>query len=631
MFCTVAFVLLLNWLGCARAIRDISAADFNGKNVVLFITDQERRVQHYPDGWIEDNMPGTARLMKQGITFSKCYTNSVTCSSSRASMLTGLMPAQHGVRYKLRNTMANDEYPQEDMPTDVANLATIANEAGYTTVYKGKIDVFKGVNNTDANPKDLERYGWSRWNPPDSGLGLGLPEYGYGNSSEADNDERYMSSKALDEQEVEDGLEGAFQYLETVAAEQQPFFLVVSLVNPHDITFFETDNYYVAGYNDSWTEGDVELPPTVNEDLSSKPRAQADFNRISDLVLGELSTPEVQKKYVNFYANLQKWVDQYLVQLLDTLEEQNLSRDTIVIKTSDHGETGLSHGLTRQKCFNFYEETANVPLIISNPVLFPEPRSSDALVSHIDLAPTLQDLLGGKGPKNRFEGISYAPVVFGRETSVQDYIIFTMDDYQIGQSSPPYVDEPNHMLCIREEGFKFCKYFDPAREITKVRSEFEMYDLQKDPSESRNLAYSGYTRTPKEEAQFRRLNRRLKEVSSKRLVARRREHVIDLKANLKEPFADEAQFDLVGNLTGRPIGSGRIYLTNLIDEPGSIKFKIGSGSGIIRGNANLLNTGGDEPNCSITSGTGTYKGIRGNIICSLREDGSAILKGPVIY
>ena len=75
-----------------------------------------------------------ARLMERGITFNNAYTNSVTCSSSRACMLTGLMPAQHGVRYKLRNTMANDEYPQEDMPTDVANLATIAMEAGYTTV-----------------------------------------------------------------------------------------------------------------------------------------------------------------------------------------------------------------------------------------------------------------------------------------------------------------------------------------------------------------------------------------------------------------------------------------------------------------------------------------------------------------
>lgn len=494
-------------------------------------------------------------------------------------------------------------------------------------MYKGKIDVFKGVNNTNADPKSIERYGWSRWNPPDSGLGTGLPEFGWGNSSEANNDERYMSSTG----EVEDGLEGALEYLRTAAVDQQPFFLVVSLVNPHDITFFETDVYYEAGYNASWTEGEIQLPPTINEDLSSKPQAQAGFNRISDIVLGELATSESQLRYVNFYANLQKWVDQYLVQVMDLLDELNLTNDTVIIKTSDHGETGLSHGLTRQKCFNFYEETVNVPLVISNPVLFPKARTSEALVSHIDLAPTLQDLIMGPGgPDFRFEGVSYAPILFDRQESVQDYIIFTMDDHQIGQSSPPYVDEPNHMLCIREKRYKFCKYFDPAREITKVRSEFEMYDLVKDPTESNNLAYSGYERTSAEEAQFQRLDRRLKEVSAKRLTARPRDHVIDLQMNLREPLVDKSQFDLVANLTGKPVGSGRLYLTYLSDE--SIKFKIGSGSGVIRGNAILSNTTvGDTPNCSITSGTGTYKGIRGDVVFRILDDGSAILRGDVKY
>jgi len=107
--------------------------------------------------------------------------------------------------------------------------------------------------------------------------------------------------------------------------------------------------------------------------------------------------------------------------------------------------------------------------------------------------------------------------------------------------------------------------------------------------------------------------------------------MIDIKLNLREPLeAAEFKFDLVGNLTGRPMGSGRLYLTNRPDQPGYIKFKIGSGSGVIRGNA-TLNATGDAPNCFITSGTGTYQGIRGNIIFSLRQNGSATLKGSVIY
>ena len=306
--------------------------------------------------------------------------------------------------------------------------------------------------------------------------------------------------------------------------------------------------------------------------------------------------------YVNFYANLQKWVDQHLVQLLDLMDEMKLTNDTVVIRTSDHGETGLSHGGLRQKCFNMYEESVKVPLVISNPILFPAARSSEALVSHIDLAPTFQELLVGPGgPDFRFEGVSYAPIIFDRQQSVQDYIMFTMDDYQIGQSSPPYVIEPNHMVCIREPQYKFCKYFDPASEITKVRSEFEMYDLAKDPTESKNLANSGYERTPEEDLQYRRLNRKLKEASATRLVPRPRDHVIDFKMeNIRESLVDKAQFDPVAAVTGRPVGSGRVYITNLQPGP-AIKFKIGSGSGVIRGHCASIN--GD---CKITSGTGTY-------------------------
>ena len=59
-----------------------------------------------------------------------------------------------------------------------------------------------------------------------------------------------------------------------------------------------------------------------------------------------------------------------------------------MIRTSDHGEMGLSHGGLRQKIFNAYEETIRVPLVVSNPRLFPQPRESDALVSLLDVVPT---------------------------------------------------------------------------------------------------------------------------------------------------------------------------------------------------------------------------------------------------
>ena len=72
------------------------------------------------------------------------------------------------------------------------------------------------------------------------------------------------------------------QFLNSAAAQQQPFFLIVSLVNPHDVLLYPK-TYLDGGYDDSWLEGDIDLPPTVAEDLSTKPTAQAQFVRIFNL------------------------------------------------------------------------------------------------------------------------------------------------------------------------------------------------------------------------------------------------------------------------------------------------------------------------------------------------------------
>src|SRR5262249_28669808 len=86
--------------------------------------------------------------------------------------------------------------------------------------------------------------------------------------------------------------------------------------------------------------------------------------------------------------------DRKLGHLIDALEGRGLLHNTLVIVTADHGEMGLTHGGQRQKNFNFYEESIRVPLVYSNPRLYPEPRTSTALVSHVDFLPTLASLFG---------------------------------------------------------------------------------------------------------------------------------------------------------------------------------------------------------------------------------------------
>lgn len=117
-----------------------------GMNVVLFITDQERAVQHFPPDWLAENMPGARYLAEHGLTFPRAFCNSAMCSPSRATLFTGYFPAQHGVKWTLEENM-NDPtlYPQQTLPLPPAlpNLATVMQCAGYSTPYRGKFHLTK--------------------------------------------------------------------------------------------------------------------------------------------------------------------------------------------------------------------------------------------------------------------------------------------------------------------------------------------------------------------------------------------------------------------------------------------------------------------------------------------------------
>jgi arylsulfatase A-like enzyme len=88
---------------------------------------------------------------------------------------------------------------------------------------------------------------------------------------------------------------------------------------------------------------------------------------------------------------------------------------------------GLAHGGMRQKNFNMYEESLNVPLVYSNPVLYPKPLATDALVSHVDFVPTLASILQApRSARANWEGKDYSSIVMNPVTAkpVQDYVVF---------------------------------------------------------------------------------------------------------------------------------------------------------------------------------------------------------------
>jgi arylsulfatase A-like enzyme len=179
----------------------------------------------------------------------------------------------------------------------------------------------------------------------------------------------------------------------------------------------------------------------------------------------------------------------------------------MIFRCADHGEMGLSHGGLRQKAFNAYEETINIPLVVSNPVLFPKPEHSDALVSLVDVLPTIASV-AGTGLDGQAKGRDLAPIIAGKAApenerlrhtpvdlgpiaahpapadSVQDEIHFTYDDHQAATALQDVPGQPNRIRAVRTADAKFALYFDPDG---KKAPEYEMYDLERDPDESRNL------------------------------------------------------------------------------------------------------------------------------------------------
>jgi choline-sulfatase len=518
------------------------------KNVILFITDQERATQHFPAGWEAENLPAMTRLKQNGLTFNRAYTNACMCSPARSTLMSGFFPAQHGVKYTVEQDMVPlSVYPDQfSMPfpsgttnltpqpnstsidsdangnttataITLPNIGSVATACGFNSSYKGKWHCAKPFNSDGTwASTDLSQYGFGRWNFPDAGANQDVEEAGgapSASTSTQNNDSRYM----FDNGNVDAGGEGVMAFLNTKASAQQPFFLVVSLVNPHDVLAYP-ENFTAFGYDNSWLAGDIQLPETVNEDLSTKPSAQAQFLAIFDLS-SPLSAGAQQTNYINFYANLIKLQDSYLGMVLTALDKLGLTDDTLIIRSADHGEMGVAHGGLRQKNFNFYEEALRVPLIYSNPKLFPVARTSEALISHVDFLPTLASLYGykntstGKTLPLACQGVDYSAIILGSTTdSVQTYIAFTYDDYQSGQSSNIFPRGANHVVATLQSRWKLAEYYDPTG---KVASQFEMYDLMTDPLETTNLANN--LSDPSTASQFLSLQTQLNQIKSTRL------------------------------------------------------------------------------------------------------------------
>jgi len=454
-------------------------------NLMLIMTDQERPPMWIPAGWEEANLPNTTRLKNCGLTFSHAFCATAMCTPSRISLFTGLFPSQNHSPWTLTEDFQQTPVEPQLDPA-LPNLATCLNEAGYDVIYKGKWHLSHGVEGVDGTwiEDDVSRYGFQGWDAPDAGGDTQIKNFGGGT---ADHDQRFVNdAKAFLQNRIQNPT-------------GRPFCLIVSLVNPHDVLAYPglplggtgTPSYIEGGYDDSWladTVPPLPLPPTVNEDLAAnyKPTAHAAVKAVMGAGLGPVATPQVQQNYLNFYGNLMKKVDGQIGELLAVFDNAGSTgaqalNNTIIIRTSDHGENGMCHGALRQKTFVAYEETLRVPLIWSNPVLYPTAQTTSALVSHVDLLPTLCSLVNVPNWQSKgFAGVDYSSIVLNPAASpVQDYVLFTFDDIYAGSDAATFpngaVPPPNRIRMIRTGDFKYARYFDGDGNTPEQQ---EFYDLR---------------------------------------------------------------------------------------------------------------------------------------------------------
>jgi choline-sulfatase len=497
-------------------------------NIMLIMTDQQREIRDFPPQWVEKNLKSLTRLQKNGMTYHHNYINTAPCWASRGVLMSGTYPLLSQV-LEVGNTL----------PPSFINFSKVLKKAGYRTVYKGKwhltgkFDTFstewacytdEGARTTVIEEdKYMESlYGFSGWTSPDAGtaevisskLKSDIATLGGGNGK---NDLRVITGKGFI---APDKQESVLDFLKNNAQTDEPYCLVVSLVNPHDISVYpgKLESY---GYSmtDFANYDGFQLPESFyKDDLSTKPDAQ--LNYLNGFDHGKMDE-ETALNYLKFYAYLQTLSDQLIENVLDAMTPEQLN-NTVIIRTADHGEMGAAHGGLREKFNTFYQETINVPLIISNPVLFPQAQTCNELVGQVDLIPTIAEIVGLDAQEVKEEfllcGNSFAQTLTNPQAHANDAIMFL---FYSGANCPVKPSGAASVICaLVNKKWKYGVYFAPEGGLPSGESypypdiqmseekkpfsittsnwypvvildsvQYELYDLENDPNELTNLLY----------------------------------------------------------------------------------------------------------------------------------------------
>lgn len=183
-------------------------------------------------------------------------------------------------------------------------------------------------------------------------------------------------------------------------------------------------------------------------------------------------------KFTNRYEQAIASVDSQVGALYAKIKEAGLLKNTLFIITADHGQEMCEHGI----CFNhggfLWDAVIRVPLIMFNNDLLPENKRISGQVQHIDILPTLCDILGIKSARI-FEGSSVLPIIQGR-VNPRPFVFSEHNEYTgvLSTDKPVFAK-----VCVRTPDKKLIY----TRHVSRNSEEWELYDLKKDPQELVNI------------------------------------------------------------------------------------------------------------------------------------------------
>lgn len=417
-------------ISSSKPLLDVS---ITGKpiNIIWIVWDTARRSNHSLYGYSRRTTPGLERLVqKEKMTV---YRNArSTCGwtiPSHASMFTGVYPAWHGAlsRKELRVS--------RNFPT----LAELLGSVGYQTInITGNILVSRESAGRGFEIEHLlaREFGW--------------PIYGKNASIAYQLADRWVAKERNPE---------------------KPFFLFINNLEPHD-PWHQLDPINLSRFSDPELDVASKLREWKNRGVLSHQQRYSSFTK-------HFTESDLDIVSAFYDANI-SYLDMYLQGYLPRLLKK-AGPNTMVIITADHGECLGEHGIVgHHSCL--YESLCQVPLCIRFPEGFEQTPIIDAAVSHLDLLPTIADIMGlDWAQKNQLQG---EPLL--NPTNLSRARTFVVEDGRGPRTDSTY---PHGIYGKR---FRYIRglYSGQFKYIWKDNGQEELYDLGSDPLEAKDLSAS---------------------------------------------------------------------------------------------------------------------------------------------